>query len=100
MTSKKVKVYLFVIVSFALIAASVYAATYGQGFGTGCEIGNSETSLDQNINLYLATLDLASEAGEWDYYYGVEDGYDSCRYIAEWNDNDGSGTQCNIWGCS
>lgn len=79
---KKWKVFAFTILLVMFGAGIVYAATFQQGYGVGCGLGSQETYVGENQGLYLQTLDMALQAGEMDYFNGVESGYAACRYVA------------------
>lgn len=81
-------------------AGVVYAATFQQGYNTGCSLGSSETYLQENWYLYQATMDMSFAAGEIDYANGVEGGYLACRYLPPpAPPSPGPNTTCDIWGC-
>ncbi len=68
---KKWKVLAFTILLVMFGAGIVYAATFQQGYDVGCGLGSQETYVGENHSLYWATLDMALQAGEFDYFNGV-----------------------------
>ena len=59
-------------------AATAYAATYQQGYCTGCEIAQGVYGNTNDYFLMRRTVILAESHGEFDYAEGVEDGYWAC----------------------
>ena len=84
---------------FAVVGA-VYAATFQQGYTTGCSLGSDETFHKENWDIYNRTYNRAQYAGQYEYAEGVEGGYADCRFIAEWSSGGGAGTTCSIKGCN
>ncbi|MEM7354427.1 MAG: hypothetical protein AAF657_26710 [Acidobacteriota bacterium] len=91
-TSPKLAVLAILLGTFC--AWAVYAATFDEGYNAGCSIGLSETYYNENLSLYLATLDYGYLHGEIEYANGVEGGYDDCRMQPTPAGGPGAGTTC------
>ena len=76
------------------------AATFQQGYDAGCNLGAMETYYEENDALFLATLALAENAGEQQYYEGVLEGYWDCALEPEPVGGPGVGTTCDFYGCT
>ena len=88
------------IVVLLATATVVYAATFQQGYNTGCSLGSMETFFEENLTLYNATMQMSFDAGEIEYANGVEGGYAACRFTQPpVTGGRGVGTVCNIDGC-
>ena len=89
----------FAVLLLLTVVGVAYAATFQQGYTTGCSLGSDETFFRENWNIYNATYDMAQQAHEYEYAEGVEGGYSACRFIPEPSGGGGAGTTCSIKGC-